>query len=234
MKIESTKYPIAEIFHSIQGEGFWTGTAMSFVRLAGCTVGRPYTVDKRTYLAEIGHELAVYQEECMDWQGVTFPCDTNFVMSRKMSVEDIVMEVAGKRHVCITGGEPLMHNLQPLLQVLSDDSRLEMVHIETSGTIRQEALRNFDFIHKWITVSPKAGYLAEALEWADEIKILVGGSFNEKEFERFLPWAHKLWVQPVNPLNAISAENAKRCVQLCEKYPGVRLSIQLHKVLGLR
>src|SRR5579864_2811065 len=85
-------YPVAEIFQSIQGEGRWQGTPMTFIRLAGCTVGKPYSAEARKTLG-----LPIYVEKCCDVFGTGFPCDTDYRVKQRLTEGDIVRtkEVAG-------------------------------------------------------------------------------------------------------------------------------------------
>lgn len=222
-------YPIAEIFDSLQGEGAFAGTRMCFIRFAGCTVGRPYTPEARKTLG-----LNLYQEQCRAWDGAAFVCDTDFRAKMKLTEEEIMQlpEVANSPRVCLTGGEPLMHDLWPLFRLLNQEEKL--IHIETSGTIAAAASN----VWHWLTVSPKRGYIPSVLEHADEIKILVGPDFNEDEFaDKFanVPvFRNKLWVQPINGEYELNRENIERCMRLTERFPRVRLSLQLHKVLNIR
>ncbi len=100
-------YPIAETFHSIQGEGIWTGVSAFFIRLAGCNVGCPWCDQKES------------------WNYKTFP---------KYSPETLAMEAskASASIVVITGGEPLMYDLFPLTDILQKFGM--QVHLETSGS----------------------------------------------------------------------------------------------------
>lgn len=99
------KYPITEIFHSLQGEGHFVGYPMAFVRLAGCSV-----------------QGCAIRRECDEapWKA-----------SSHLSPEEIVRLVAGRGIVCITGGEPTDHDLLPLLCALRDAGH--RIHMETSG-----------------------------------------------------------------------------------------------------
>src|SRR5512146_688808 len=91
-------YPVAEIFHSIQGEGVFTGTPMLFVRLAGCNVG-----------------VASSQGSvCRTFTGAEFPCDTDYKMTKRASEQEIIQE-CHEEHICITGGEPFIHDLSDLI-----------------------------------------------------------------------------------------------------------------------
>lgn len=225
-----TTYPVAEIFTAPQGEGMHVGRLMTFVRLAGCTVGKPYSPVDRTALG-----LNVYQERCTDWTGHEFPCDTNYKMAQRMTVAEIMAEVekGGVRRICLTGGEPLMHDVSKLIYAAS--SVRYPIHIETSGTID---------IARWITVlpsgvhiavSPKADYLGQMLQKADELKVLVGADFDEIKFVgQFGAYLHKTFLQPINNENTLDKENIARCLAIQMKYPSVRLSIQMHKVIGCR
>lgn len=222
------QYPIAEIFHSPQGEGHYAGTLMAFVRFAGCTVGRPFSKSETHNLG-----LQIYQERCTDWSNASFPCDTNYKMSNRLTALEILREVGDVPRICVTGGEPLMHDLEEFLKIVSVHKR---IHIETSGTIDLIDIRNF-CASAWICVSPKQAYLRSALQEANEIKVLIGSTFDEKkfvdEFGEFLP-TNKLWIQPVNDEHTFIKKNVDTCITLQRKYPTLRLSLQLHKAIGVR
>lgn len=88
-KVDSDyKYPIVEMFHSIQGEGFWSGENSFFIRLAGCNVFCPWCDQKET------------------WSMKKYPLFT---------LENIKNELTNinTKHIIITGGEPLLHDLFP-------------------------------------------------------------------------------------------------------------------------
>jgi 7-carboxy-7-deazaguanine synthase len=111
------KYPVSDIFYSIQGEGFWTGTPMAFIRLAGCSVTQ-CSIRKECDEAPWKAKMGMLSEE----QIVS-------MIDRRASI------------VCITGGEPTDHDLLPLLAVLDDYK----IHIETSGVRRLNDLA-FDWV----------------------------------------------------------------------------------------
>lgn len=152
-------YQINEIFHSIQGEGHWMGKMATFVRLQGCTVG-------------------------CEW------CDTKYTWKKggiRMSLEDIGGAVKFN-HVIITGGEPTLYNLDPLISRLRHDGNY--VQVETSG---QQWFKG-GLLPDWITWSPK-----ETLGWeapqgfyqlADEVKWVVDGKL---PIRRVLDVWHKLY-----------------------------------------
>ncbi len=209
--------PIAEKFISIQGEGQFTGTSMFFIRLAGCSVGRgtwPFT--------------------CTAWNGRKFQCDTDYRKKEESSVSDLMTEIRATKlqHVCITGGEPLMH--EDTWNLLHSISKADITsHIETSGTIEAQWGRLVPQIH--LTVAPEEGYKLITLARADEIKILVGDDVTAKSIlQDFEVWADKIWIQPINNYDTLNRENVDRCLRIIEEEPKFRLSIQLHKVIGVR
>ncbi len=193
--------PVMEDFYTIQGEGFHQGKAAYFVRLAGCDVG------------------------CV-WCDVKESWDINKYPSKQ--IDEIVSKIKSTSKtdiVVITGGEPLMHNLNILTSALHDAGF--KTHIETSGA--HPLSGNWD----WICLSPKKfkSPLDNILLLANELKIVI---FNKSDFE----WAEnyaskmnpncKLYLQPewdksaiVNPL----------IVEYVKNHPKWQISLQLHKYI---
>ena len=103
---KNVTYPIVETFHSLQGEGYWTGVNAFFIRLGGCDVHCPWCDTKHS------------------WNPQRHP---------QKSVSGLVKVVrqVDPAIVIITGGEPLMHDLSPLTTALRGLS--VQVHLETSG-----------------------------------------------------------------------------------------------------
>jgi len=103
---EATTYPIVETFHSVQGEGYWTGVNAFFIRLAGCDVHCRWCDTKHS------------------WNSDRHP---------RKSTDELVSAVqeANPAIVIVTGGEPLMHDLFPLTNALNKGGM--QVHLETSG-----------------------------------------------------------------------------------------------------
>jgi 7-carboxy-7-deazaguanine synthase len=203
------RYPVAEIFDSVQGEGLWTGTAMTFVRLAGC---------------HIGGKAAV----CRLPDGRSFACDTDY-RSREVLSASAISARARHRHVCITGGEPLDHDLRPLLAVLSAGDH--HVHLETSGSI--DAPDGID----WITVSPKEGCRDSMLVRAQQIKLLVDGDLSTEHWRQKLEAVGSkalVFIQPINGPQELDRQNMARAFAITQQIPAWRLSVQLHKVLRVR
>lgn len=205
-------YLVAERFKSIQGEGYWTGTAMAFVRFVGCSVG------KRICTA----------------------CDTDFDRTfpwrggGQYSAQELVHWALPYQHVCLTGGEPLDQELDPILEeaALHDMH----VHIESSGTVVRDVPGGV-----WLCVSPKPGWRTQMLERADEIKVIVPGlglGDGWPQLADALSWAEgrtkPVWLQPRNGRSAVDKTNLQLCLELVKAYSQLRLSVQLHKVVEER
>lgn len=103
---QTITYPIVETFHSVQGEGYWTGVNAFFIRLGGCDVHCPWCDTKHS------------------WNPQPHP---------QQSPQELVTQVPtlSPAIVIITGGEPLMHDLLPLTTALKNAGMT--VHLETSG-----------------------------------------------------------------------------------------------------
>lgn len=228
-------YPIAEIFHSLQGEGLFTGVPMMFCRLAGCNVGKyespvgsgPLNVLR---LHHLQHSI------CTSALGEQFLCDTNYLKSESLATEEILVQCY-EEHLCITGGEPLLHDLVPLIREAQRAGK--MVHIETSGTLDLGVLHGTEASAPWVTCSPKQGFLAKNIVYVDEWKFVVGESFSLEAFDQAFP-PETLGSKPVflqaitNNVDQIDRESIQRVLEILQKRPHYRLSAQLHKFLKLR
>lgn len=189
---------VAEVFRSIQGEGMNAGIPMTFVRLQGCSIG------------------------CV-W------CDTKYTWDKaggvSMGVAD-VLNLCVDRWVCITGGEPAQHDVEPLAEFIDSLKKLrKMVCVESSGVGSLDAISK---AHHLI-ISPKRHRApsAKALEWADEIKVIV---CDKSDIEYALSLGFNDWIrlQPVS--------QSKSATQLClaaAAEHGLRVSLQLHKFIGV-
>jgi len=163
-----TLLPLMEDFYTIQGEGFNTGKAAYFIRLGGCDVGCHWCDVKESWDAYI-HPLT----------------ETHKIVERAASF--------AAKAIVITGGEPLMYNLDVLCKELQEQNLL--IFLETSGAYPLSG--NFD----WICLSPKKfkAPRKDMLAVASELKVIV---FNSSDFE----WAKehaahvsadcKLYLQP--------------------------------------
>ncbi|EES2313879.1 7-carboxy-7-deazaguanine synthase QueE, partial [Escherichia coli] len=162
------QYPINEMFQTLQGEGYFTGVPAIFIRLQGCPVGCAWCDTKHTWEKLEDREVSLFSilaktKESDKWGAA--------------SSEDLLAVIGRQgytaRHVVITGGEPCIHDLLPLTDLLEKNGF--SCQIETSGTHEVRCTPN-----TWVTVSPKlnmrGGYevLSQALERANEIKHPVG------------------------------------------------------------
>ena len=109
------------------------------------------------------------------------------------------------------------------------DERDIMIHIETSGTI--EFFRS-DLI--WMSVSPKHGVFETMIIEADEIKLLVDEHFDLAKIPPMIVEHPMVFVQPINDELMVSRANFERCMEILRIKPEWHLSIQQHKLLGLR
>lgn len=238
----SDKIALAEFYHSVKGEGLYTGTPMAFVRLAGCSVGKPMREDFVKEHPELANIFSGKQDEgglpilkfnhpawmCTAYDGRQFWCDTDFNKMLEMTVEEIFRDIWEPR-LCLTGGEPLMH--KEWVQLILDEAweRGKHVHIETSGRHFVEKQS-----HMWIAVSPKICYLSIMLQQANEIKLLVDENFDinhvpEEVFEHPL-----VWLQPINNELGLRHDCLQKCLELLKEHSNWRLSPQVHKLIGVR
>jgi 7-carboxy-7-deazaguanine synthase len=257
-KPDSNKlYNISEIFTSAQGEGVYSGTMMTFVRIAGCSVGKPFPPEKYQPSLISGTEpripsgsgntygdLPIYTEECTLWDGRKFACDTDYRPKEKLSVDQILERVPkGVGHFCITGGEPVNQDLGPLtIGMLKwlDTKGLEgmkyRVHLETSGSVPlSKAFKGiYQAVEKfvWVTVSPKVGCLEDMVYRANELKILVDKTFDLSKLSEEMLKHDTVYLQPVNGEHTINKDNLKLVMALQRLHPQFRVSLQLHKVIS--
>lgn len=233
-------YPIAEIFTSVQGEGALVGTLMTFIRLSGCCVGRPYSDDERARLPG----LPIYTEKCTIVDGRSFPCDTDYRVHERLASDQIISRIESP-HVCITGGEPFIHNLEELIfsirgHFLSGKQIPHYIQIESSGSVEIPQWFTYVCDHNhsielWLTISPKKGCREDVVSRAKELKLLVDGNFGFSRLPEFIQKAHcRIFLQPINGENTVDMKNLQLCLDLLKVYPQFRLSSQLHKFIGAR
>ena len=189
-----------ELFYSLQGEGYHQGKAAFFIRLAGCDVG------------------CVWCDVKDSWDASKHPV---------LSVEEIVSAATAhpSRIAIVTGGEPLLHQLDPLTTALRAAGF--QTHIETSGSSPMSG--SWD----WVCLSPKKfkAPLAESIKAADELKVVV---FNKSDFD----WANS-FVNDVNtdckkylqPEWEKSDAMTTLVIEYIKSNPSWELSAQLHKYI---
>lgn len=188
------------MFYSLQGEGYHQGKAAFFIRLAGCDVG------------------CVWCDVKDSWDASKHP---------QLSIDEIVNAALShpSKIAIVTGGEPLLHALDPLTTALKTAGF--QTHIETSGSSPLSG--QWD----WICLSPKKFKfpLEESVAAASELKVVV---FNKSDIE----WAEsfekrvspncKLYLQPewdkADTMTPLSIDYIKA-------HPQWELSAQLHKYI---
>jgi len=194
--------PLMEHFYTLQGEGRYTGHASYFLRLGGCDVG------------------CVWCDVKESWDASKHP-----LVQIESMVKFVVDEMAPI--AVITGGEPLMHNLDELTSTLKNNGI--RTHIETSGA--HPLSGDWD----WICLSPKKfkAPLPEVIQKANELKVVI---FNKTDFE----WAEKFAaaVSPtcmlyLQPEWSKSAEINPLIISYIKKNPQWILSLQTHKFLDI-
>ena len=199
-----------EIFASVQGEGLRQGEPTIFVRLSGCNRRCDFCDTKKA------------------WRG-----------GRETPVEKIVGEVLRLRRgfpaawVCLTGGEPLAQDIRPLVRRLHEEGL--KVQVETNGTFPPEPGAD------WLTVSPKPpdyDFHPGFLKRAREVKLVVCRTLTldtVRTMRTIFPPATPLILQPQSN-TAWSRKKALMILQDAGRsgLTGIRLSVQLHKVYGLR
>jgi 7-carboxy-7-deazaguanine synthase len=209
-------YQVKEIFYTLQGEGANAGRPAVFCRFAGCNLWSGREQDRGTAVCKF--------------------CDTDFVGTdgtlggKFASADALADQIAAQwptpdqanRFVVMTGGEPLLQVDTELIDALH--VRGFEIAVETNGTIVAPA--GID----WICVSPKAG--APWLQRAGhELKVVwpqAGFALEELESADF----ENRYLQPMD--NILRADNTEKCIALCLQRPAWRLSLQTHKITGIR
>lgn len=193
-------YPVVEQFYTVQGEGRWSGHPAYFIRLGGCDVGCPWCDTKESW-SEEDHPHRTLDEL------------TGAVRTSKAEI------------VVVTGGEPTLHDLEPLTRALHAAGRT--IHLETSGAYPLTG--SFD----WVTLSPKkfkppveANY-----EEAHELKVIV---FNRSDLEWALTHAERC--APGTRLSLQPEWSAREkvmplIVEFVKEHPDWTISLQTHKYL---
>jgi 7-carboxy-7-deazaguanine synthase (Cx14CxxC type) len=209
-------YQVKEIFYTLQGEGANAGRPAVFCRFAGCNLWSGRVEDRAT-------------AECRF-------CDTDFVGTdgtlggKYVTAQELADRIASlwpkhdsdHRFLVMTGGEPLLQVDEALIDALHAQDFL--IAVETNGSLA--APPGID----WVCVSPKAG-----APWVQrsgqELKVVwpqPGLDLNALEAADF---THR-YLQPMD--NVLRASNTEHCIQQCMRRPAWRLSLQTHKITGIR
>jgi len=199
---DGSMLPIVEEFYSIQGEGCNTGKAAYFIRVGGCDIGCRWCDTKYS------------------WDAAQHP-----MIDIKKIIENIIQSKADS--VVVTGGEPLMWNLNPLCQMLKKHNI--NTFLETSGAYLLTG--KWD----WITLSPKKGMPPLPGIWhlADELKVIIedGTDFEvAEEYSKKIGIKCKLLLQPewsrYNEMIGVITEYVKKNTKWS-------VSLQAHKFMKI-
>lgn len=193
--------PLMEEFYTIQGEGFHTGTAAYFIRIGGCDVGCHWCDVKESWNAELHPPTSAI----------------------------IIVENAKKfaNTVVITGGEPLMWDMNLITQLLKNQNL--KVHIETSGAYELSGYWD------WICLSPKKNKLPTETVYsaAHELKVII---HNKHDFIFAEEQAEKVNANAIlflQPEWSKKEEMTPLIVDYVMNNPKWRVSLQTHKYLNI-
>ncbi len=199
---DGMKLPLVEEFFSLQGEGYHTGKAAYFIRLGGCDVGCSWCDSRFSWNPDI-HPLV----------------DTNLIIDHVLK--------SGTDSAVVTGGEPLMWNLDYLCAGLKNKNI--STFIETSGAY------NLSGRWDWICLSPKRNMppVVEICSKADELKVIIQETNDFKWAEKYKGMVNdtcRLFLQPEwSSFKSIISE----IVEYIKENPEWRISLQAHKYMHI-
>ena len=270
------KYFVNEIFLSLQGEGYWTGTPMVFLRFSGCnlrcpfcdtdhTASTPYSLD--ALVAAVTAVASSPAAASAPAAALSSADSTAGGASAALSAAVLASASAASpvRRVCLTGGEPALQVDAALLDALHAAGFA--VHIETNGT------RPLPPGIDWVTLSPKSDFVEASphsaaepgssvvvLTSADELKLVFTGTQSPATSSVALPAPAAICHgRPDRPSTSVGAapdrwlafpakhhflqpcyssetgtSNVAETVAYILAHPSWRLSLQTHRILGLR
>jgi 7-carboxy-7-deazaguanine synthase (Cx14CxxC type) len=209
-------YTVKEIFYTLQGEGANTGRPAVFCRFAGCNLWSGKESDRDKAICKF--------------------CDTDFIWDSavdigKFSSSEYLAQVVadlwpqnelGVPLVVCTGGEPLLQLDAELINAFH--LKGFEVAVETNGTLK--APKGID----WVCVSPKADTTLVITE-GEELKLVYPqegahpDSYKNYAFDNF-------YLQPMDGIDR--KKNTQLAIEYCKANPNWRLSVQVHKIIGIR
>ena len=208
-------YSVKEIYVTLQGEGAQAGRAAVFLRFAGCNLWSGREADR---------EHATCRFCDTDFVGTDGPGGGKFATAQALAravAAEWPARSSGRPLVVCTGGEPLLQVDEAAVQALHEEGF--EVAVETNGTQRPPP--GLD----WICVSPKAGATL-VLTHGDELKLVYPQPGAMPEDFESLDFRH-FFLQPMDGL--LRRQNTESAVAYCLAHPQWRLSVQVHKVLGI-
>ena len=208
-------YAVKEAFLTLQGEGVQAGSRAVFLRFAGCNLWSGREQDRATAQCNFCDT---------DFVGTDGPGGGKFASAERLAdhVEAVWGEGEERRLVVVTGGEPMLQLDTELIDALH--ARGFRVAVESNGTLA--ATPGID----WLCISPKAG--TEIVQRSgDELKLVWPQQGIEPADLEGWDFRHFL-VQPMDCADGQAAVDA--AIALAMERPRWRLSLQAHKVVGLR
>lgn len=205
------RYPVNEVFLSVQGEGARMGTLNVFVRFAGCN----QTCRRETH---------------------GFDCDTEFVSKEAMPADEIATVAnalwpgtGAHPSFIFTGGEPLLHLDMALVEAfLALDERAQFA-LETNGSLAMPALPG----PWWVCCSPKVAEHAIRLDRCDELRYVRAGGQGLPR-SRLEKEALRKFLSPAWGPDGPEPGAIETCIELIKEDPSWHLSLQTHKLLSIR
>ena len=199
---EGLMLPLMEAFYTIQGEGYHSGKSAFFLRIGGCDVGCHWCDVKESWNADLHPPTEIHK-----------------------MIDQILANPA--KTVVVTGGEPLMWNMQPLTDRLHNNGM--SVHIETSGAYPLSG--DFD----WICLSPKKNNPPKdaIIPLTNELKIIIHNLNDFKWAEQYAAKCSsncKLYLQP--EWSKVQ-EMMPHITHYVMKHPKWNVSLQTHKYMGI-
>ncbi len=257
----SVTYRVNDIYATIQGEGKLVGTPMILLRLHGCSVGCAFCDTKETWAtgdAALSWRRATL-EDARGSNELWVELDEDSLVRAVCAERDA--KAPGVEWVLLTGGEPAEQPIRPLVRALHGAGF--KVALETSGTARGHLEEHSSSDHEhapgesgegsggalaesrgdscdFVCCSPKIGnpgrrpILADVVRGADEIKMVIGKASDVEKFESFVR-EHGLTDPSALSLQPMS--ESRRATELCMAAAlrlGCRVSIQTHKLIGVR
>jgi len=218
-------YSVKEIYYTLQGEGARAGRAAVFLRFAGCNLWSGLERDRQ-------HAVCRFCDT--DFVGIDGPGGGKFADAVALASAVLAQwpsqtypgcggsDSQASPYVVCTGGEPLLQLDDTLIKALHG-SGFE-IGIETNGTLLPPP--GID----WICVSPKAG-AEQKLRHGDELKLIFPQPGAEPE--RYVGQDFRnFFLQPMDNQERIA--NTAAATHYCLEHPNWRLSLQTHKLIGIR
>jgi 7-carboxy-7-deazaguanine synthase (Cx14CxxC type) len=218
-------YSVKEIFYTLQGEGAQAGRPSVFLRFTGCNLWTGLEKDRAEAVCKFCDTDFVGTDgtgggKFADAAGLARAVADHWPGPGRTSAQ--ANETGGKRYVVCTGGEPLLQLDGALIAALHAEGF--EIAIETNGTLEQPP--GID----WICVSPKANAL-QRLKHGDELKLVYPQAGCDPEQYLGQSFRH-FFLQPMD--NEIRAANTEAATAYCLSHPQWRLSLQTHKLVGIR